>query len=298
MPLRSLRALSAALALAVFSLASPALAERAEFVQRYVWTDSNAAFGGFSGLELADDGLGFVVLSDRTTLWRGRFRRDGAGTITAVQTSGPVELHDSEGKGLSRYTGDSEGLALARDGSVYISFEGLSRVAHYPRDGGPAERLPRPEAFKQFQVNSSLEALAIGPDGALYTLPERSGALSAPFPVWRYKAGKWSQPFTIPREGDFLAVGADFGPDGRLYLLERDFRGITGFRSRVRVFSISGNRLSGGTILFETPTGTHDNLEALSVWRDGSGAMRLTMISDDNFSIFQTTEIVEYQLVR
>lgn len=298
MPLRSFRALSAALALALCGFASPALAERAEFVQRYVWTDSDAAFGGFSGLELAEDGRSFVVLSDRTTLWRGRLRRDALGAITGVETSGPVDLHDSAGKQLSRFNGDSEGLALARDGSVYISFEGLTRVARYKRDGGPAERLPRPEAFKKFQINSALEALAIGPDGALYTLPERSGNLSTPFPVWRYRAGEWTQPFAIPRDGDFLSVGADFGPDGRFYLLERDFRGITGFRNRVRVFTISGDRLSGGAVLLQTGTGTHDNLEGLSVWRDRAGAIRLTMVSDDNFSIFQTTEIVEYRLTR
>lgn len=298
MPHYSFRALSAALALALSVAAGPAAAEQAELVQRYVWSDSNAAFGGFSGLELADDGRSFAVLSDRATVWRGRLRRTAAGEIEAVETSGPVELHDSTGKLLTRFNADSEGLAMARDGSLYISFEGLARVAHYSRDGAAAERLPRPEAFKKFQANSSLEALAIAPDGTLYTLPERSGSLSTPFPVWRYRDGSWTQPFTISREGDFLPVGADIGPDGRLYLLERDFRGITGFRSRVRVFTLSGNRLSGGTVLLETSSGTHDNLEGLSVWRDRSGAIRLTMISDDNFSIFQTTEIVEYRLTR
>lgn len=297
MPSRAFRALSAALALALAAAAGPAAAERAEFLQSYAWSDPDAAFGGFSGLDFADDGENFVVLSDRATIWRGRIDRNADGKITGIETGGPVDLHDSTGKQLGRLNGDSEGLALAPDGSVYISFEGMARVAHYPRDGGPAERLPRPEAFKHLQLNSSLEALAIAPDGTLYTLPERSGSLNAPFPVWRYRAGKWAQPFSLPRDDTFLPVGADFGPDGRYYLLERDFRGLTGFRSRVRVFEIHGDVLTGGTVLLQTEAGVHDNLEGLAVWRDRRGAIRLTMVSDDNFSIFQSTEIVEYRLV-
>ena len=33
-----------------------------------------------------------------------------------------------------------------------------------------------------------------------------------------------------------------------------------------------------------------------SVWRDSAGDLRATMIADDNFSIFLSTEIVEYRL--
>jgi hypothetical protein len=48
-------------------------------------------------------------------------------------------------------------------------------------------------------------------------------------------------------------------------------------------------------VLVDTPAGTHDNLEGLSVWRGPRGLVA-TMISDDNFRFFQTTEIVEYAL--
>ncbi|MDD8024502.1 MAG: esterase-like activity of phytase family protein, partial [Paracoccaceae bacterium] len=226
---------------------------RAEFLQSYRWSRDEPAFGGFSGLELDASGQDFVVLSDRATLWRGQLQRGPDGQIAGVQVrSGPVVLHDSKGGALTRGNGDSEGVALAEDGSVYVSFEGQHRVAHYPQDAGPAERLPRPEAFKKFQANSSLEALAIGPDGALYTLPERSGGLGMPFPVWRYRDGGWTQPFTLPRDGDWLPVGADFGPDGRFYLLERDFWGLLGFLTRVRVFDIQGDTVTGGEVLVQT----------------------------------------------
>ena len=295
------RARLALIALALAFAGHPAIAAdptpRAEFLQTYAWRVGNDAFGGFSGLELAEDGRDFVALSDRATLWRGRITRDATDRIVGVDVqSGPAVLRDSKGSGLGRSSGDSEGLALAPDGSVYVSFEGLHRVARYPRDDGPAERLPRPEAFKGFQSNSSLEALAIAPDGALYTLPERSGMLNRPFPVWRYRDGAWDQPFAIPRDGDWLPVGADFGPDGRFYLLERDFWGLLGFLTRVRVFDIAGDRITGGDVLVQTSAGVHDNLEGIAVWRDRGGAIRLTMVADDNFRIFQRTELVEYRL--
>lgn len=182
------------------------------------------------------------------------------------------------------------------DGRIFISFEGQHRVWTYRDIASEAAWLPRHADFKSMQANSSLEALAIGPDGALYTIPERSGRLSLAFPVYRYKGGVWTNAFTLPRRGKFLVVGADFGPDGNLYLLERYFTGLFGFQTRVRRFRLSGSKITGEEIILSTTTGRHDNLEGLTVWRDSVGNLRLTMISDDNFKSFQRIELVEYLL--
>ena len=138
--------------------------------------------------------------------------------------------------------------------------------------------------------------MAIAADGTLYTLPERSGILSTPFPIFRFKDDVWDQPFSLPRRGFFLAVGADIGPDGRLYLLEREFHGLSGFASRVRRFTIGQTALTDEETVMQSLPGQHDNLEGLSVWRDPQGALRLTMISDDNQIFLQRTEIVEYRV--
>ena len=92
-----------------------------------------------------------------------------------------------------------------------------------------------------------------------------------------------------------LAMKDIWSQHGRI-LLERDFWGLLGFRMRVRVFDIRGDRISGGEVLVETSAGTHDNLEGLAVWRDRQGTIRLTMISDDNQRFFQRTEFVEYRV--
>ena len=267
----------------------------AVYLQSYRWTVEDPAFGGFSGLEIGPDGRSFIALSDRGTLWRGAIARGAADEITGITATHSGLLKQSTGAPVALNSGDSEGLAQGPDGALYISFEGLARVSRFDADDAPATLLPRPEAFKQLQNNSALEALAIDAQGALYTLPERSGALSRPFPVWRLADGAWTQPFSITRDGNWLPVGADFGPDGRLYLVERDFWGLLGFLTRVRVFDLGGDLLTG-EVLLQTQAGVHDNLEGISIWRDAAGLIRISLISDDNFRFFQSTEIVEYSL--
>lgn len=268
----------------------------ATLVQEYSWTSSLPRFGGFSGIEVSDDGASFVAVSDRGTLWRGDITRDAKGAIASIDTTFLATLKTSEGKPVRGATSDSEGLAIAPDGTIYVSFEGIARVARYRTPDAPAERIPRMEAFKKLQVNSALEALAIDAEGALYTLPERSGALDRPYPVWRYKDGAWSEPFSIPRDGEWLPVGADFGPDGKFYVLERDFKGLLGFRSRVTRYVISGDTINKGERVLETGPGRYDNFEGISVWRDATGAIRLTLISDDNFTFYLRSGIAEFRL--
>lgn len=242
---------------------------RVSHVGTYVWSMGDELFGGFSGIRLTADGSAFTVLSDRASLRWGGVTRDEQGVITGMQVQGIARLKDSQGAFLPPgWKGDSEGLAIDRDGKLWVSFEGLSRVVSYATPESPAEPLPRPPAFKQMQRNSSLETLAIAPDGDILTLPERSGGVTRPFPVYRYRNGTWDQPWSIPRSGDFLAVDADFGPDGRFYLLERDFMGLLGFRSRVRRFDFGPEGLSHEQVLLVSGPLQYDNLE-----ESPSGAM-------------------------
>jgi hypothetical protein len=266
------------------------------FVSAYHWQSDDPLFGGFSAIETGADGTAFTTISDKGAYTSGRILRDNLGQITGV-TADPVRpLNGPDGLPLGKYRTDSEGLALLPDGQAYISFERDARVAYYDRVSGAGIVIPQPTAFRKMQRNSSLEALAVDAGGTLYTLPERSGDLSAPFPVYRFKNGVWDQPFAVPRRGSFLAVGADIGPDGRFYLLEREFHGLSGFSSRVRRFTIGPDALTQEETLLQTTPGQHDNLEGISVWRDASGSLRMTMISDDNRLFVQSTEIVEYRV--
>ncbi|MGP3696789.1 esterase-like activity of phytase family protein [Rhodobacter sp. NSM] len=262
----------------------------------FVWTKDDPLFGGLSGIEMSDDGRLVTLLSDRGAWTRGRVIRNGKGRITDILTEPMQILRGQRGGPLGRGRTDSEGLAIGRDGTAYVSFEGAARVLRYRDLAGKAESLPVHRDFRLMLGNGALEALAIDDKGVLYTLPERSGSVNRPFPVYRYTDCAWERAFDIPRRGSFLAVGADFGPDGRLYLLERMFRGFLGFASRVRRFEIGPDGVTSEETLFETPSGRYDNLEGISVWREPAGGTVVSMVSDDNFLFLQRTEIVEVRL--
>ncbi|MCM2562574.1 esterase-like activity of phytase family protein [Lutimaribacter sp. EGI FJ00015] len=281
--------LSAALALILLACAARA-DEPARLLASFTWRVDDPRFGGFSGLEVTDDGGALVAVSDRGAMLRGRItRQKGAIAGITITDFGPIRLdRPAKPPGLR----DTEGLAIAPGGRVFVSLEGMSRVLRLS-DKGRATRLPDHPDFAGLAGNAALEVLAIDARGRLYTMPEKSSAWDAPFPVWRFENGQWTTAFHITRSPGFLPVGGDFGYDGAFYLLERGFNGI-GFRTRVRRFELTGNRPLSGRIMFTAPVLRHDNLEGLSVWRDGQGRTRLTMISDDNFRRLQRTEIVEY----
>ena len=279
----------AVLLVLVWLTAAPAFAQ-ANWLGSYTWHLDDPHFGGFSGIELSEDGDRFTAVSDRGHFASGLISREDD-HITDIVLETLTPLIGPDGQPLPKKFNDSEGLAIAPDGVTYVSFEWVHGVRAFPPRDGPSGPLITDPSFSDMQNNASFEALAIDADGALYTIPERSGMATHPFPVYRLENGVWDTPFSIPREGPYLIAGADIGPDNRLYVLERDFLGI-GFRSRVRRFALDG---SGAETVLETRVLTHDNLEGISIWQDGEG-LRMTMISDDNFRSLQRTEIVEYRL--
>jgi hypothetical protein len=267
-------------------------------VSDYVWTEpKDDRFGGLSAIEVSADGASFIAISDSGAFVRGRIQRNGSGKIVSVTADGPMTpLLNERGSKLGADFNDTEGLAVLANGTMFVSSEGPARVLRYDKPGGKATALPVPGEFRGMQRNSSLEALAAARDGTLYTLPERSGHIDRAFPVFRFRDGSWDQPFALPRDGTLLPVAADIGPDGRLYVLEREFLGMAGFRMRLRSFAVSATALTDERHLVETATGSHGNLEGVSVWRNASGDLIATMISDDNYEWFLATEIVEYDL--
>lgn len=266
------------------------------FLGQFDWQMNDPLFGGLSAIELSPDGLSVTVLSDSGAYATGHITRNTAGQIVSVTLAPFRRLKGRGDAPLAKGRDDSEGLAIDAQGVAYISFEGAARLLRYADIGGSAENLPSPADFDTFQRNSALEALAVDAEGTLYTLPERSGASGRPFPIYRFKAGVWDSTLTLPRSDGFLPVGADFGPDGRLYILLRQFHGFSGFSSRLIRTNVGDSSLGPVQLMFESAVGTHDNLEGVSIWRDGAGRLRATLIADNNYYPFLSSGIVEYTL--
>lgn len=281
---RSSVALGAALLFFATLTGSAQTPQKAVLLGSFAWAEGEAEFGGFSGLEVGPDGVRFTAITDRGRVTLGRFLRQD-GRITGIARDGPLRRLRAGGGKLAN---DSEGLAIGPGGQRHVSYEQTHVVR---RHTGAETTLPAHPDFRRFPPNGGIEGLAVDRAGRLYALPERF-RYGTDVPVYRFAGGRWRLHARIPRSDGFLPVGADIGPDGRFYLLERAFFGL-GFRSRVRRFDMGS--WTGETLL-RTATGRHDNLEGLAVWRDKTGAIRLTMISDDNFRFFQRTEVVEYRV--
>ena len=267
-----------------------------DYLGTHVWTGADEDFGGFSGIEMSADGRSYTALSDRATVRWGSIERDSQGRIRSLSTAGRARLQDSSGTKLKPgYLGDAEGLAIDAEGRMYVSFEGLDRIARFDDPDRPAERIPAAPAFKGLVRNAGLEALAVTPEGDILTMPEQWESSPPMTPVWRFRDGTWSTAFRLPRDGVWAPVGADVGPDGKLYVLERDFRGLRGFASRVRRYAMDGDSVGPPEHILTTSLLQFDNLEGIAVWADGQG-IRITMISDDNFLFVQRTELVEYRV--
>ncbi|MFN6951104.1 MAG: esterase-like activity of phytase family protein [Albidovulum sp.] len=281
--------------LAAVLAAPPPASQKAEVVGTLTWESPDPRFGGISAIELAPDGLGFIVVSDSAAFFAGRFTRGGDGAVTGATVDPPVLPVSLHGTPLEDWMNDAEGVALAADGTLFVSYETHNRIVRYG-DGGKAWRGESwPDVFRTFAVNKGIEALAIDPEGRVLAIPEVPPG-GGDTPVYHVIGQEAAVRFTLRRDRGWSSTGADFGPDGRLYLLERDFWPLLGFASRVRRITIDGDGVAGDEVIWQSDPGRRDNLEGIAAWADAKGNVRLTLVSDDNFLPVQKTELVDLRV--
>lgn len=287
---RLIFACAAALGLA----AVPAWAEpKLTLLSTLVWEHDAPWFGGFSGVEVSADGTTLTLITDRGTWATAELIRT-EGIVNTVKLRAHQRLRQKDGSPLPERFEDTEGLAIAADGSAFISSETEDRVVRFSLATGRVDPLPGHPDFEFFPINTGLEALAIHPDGRLFGLWEGEVLPPALTPLYSFAQNRWDISHYIPPEGPFRPVGADFDASGRLYLLERTLSPL-GFRSRIRRIDLNTSPVTATTLMTTYPA-TFDNLEAITLWTDAQNRTRLILISDDNFLSLQTTQIVELLL--
>jgi len=242
-------------------------------------------FGGLSAL-LWHDGH-FWSVSDRGKLFR--FNANFSDEVAIWP------LRDGQGQPLSgkRQT-DSESLALTENGDFYIAFERKHRVAVYNQQGyRQGKNLTLPKAVGALKDNGGLEAIEQDRQGNLLLLAEAKNNPAAS-PLWRGHQA-WKQ--TI------LAKTEDYHPTGLsriagcddFILLERFYHPIKGVRARLSLLEgQSGQRRK--VIAQLGPPTPLDNFEGIATYRDKTGQLIITLISDDNFSILQRTMVMKLLL--
>ena len=249
-------------------------------------------FGGFSGLLVSQGRL--YAVSDKGW-WLGAALREENGALRLANAR-LAPMRDGEGDRYTKAGGDAEGLTRLGP-RLAVSFERDHRVM-FLRDTGRLGRTIQPRSFEQFRSNKGLEALATLPDGRMIVLAE--GADNRGTPLFLIDPAGGVTEARLPRPGSHSVTGADIGPDGRLYLVLREYSLLFGVSIRVMRYHLGAGGLplpdSGETLAaFEAASGI-DNMEGISLDRGPNGKTRLWLISDNNFRSTQRTLLLRFEV--
>jgi hypothetical protein len=268
----------------------------------------SGVFGGFSGLWRSPDGSRLIAVSDRGR-WLSARLRYANGHLAGLDDAMMGPLLSASGRPLSQTRAyDTESIAISGD-TAYLGVERVQDVLRFtwPRGGLPGRARPIavPAGVKALPRNRGLEALAVAPAGSPV-----AGALVgiAEGPV-RGEGAPDAFILTGPHKGTFHVVRRDgfavtdlaFLPGGDLLILERRY--VPPFSLAMRLRLIDGRELQPGAVLdgevlLTADGGTPiDNMEGLAVYRNDAGETILTLISDDNFSMFERTVLFEFALL-
>lgn len=251
-------------------------------------------FGGFSGLLISNSQL--IAVSD-IGRWLGASLTEDGNTLR-LSDARLAPMRDPEGDLYSKEAGDSEGLTRL-DARLAVSFERDHRLM-FLRDSGWLGGTIQPQAFDQFRSNKALEALATLPDGRLIVFAE--GADDGGVPMFVIDRSGDVTEARLPRVGIHSVTGADVGPDGRLYLVLRDYSPLSGVSIRVMRYRLGADGLplpgSAETLAaFEADSGI-DNMEGIALDHGPNGGIRLWLISDNNFRFTQRTLLMRFDVLQ
>lgn len=286
-------------------------------VQGLIWRggiemqSQSDTFGGLSGLGFTGPDNRLVMVSDRGSFISGQLLYDDAGRplgLIGVQTN---PILNSSGAELPRaFARDAEALTVIyRNGApaaVRVGFENLTRVADFtlvngvPR--GPAREVSIPDWLSKARTNETLESVCIAPPAspiAGSTLLIAEGIKTddgdhAAYLLGRADRGRLSYQAAAgsnPTDCAFL-------PNGDLLVLERGLALLAFSMRLVRVPAAEvrpGAQLTG-EVLLQTSGRDIDNMEALGVSQGPDGETRLTIVSDNNFSDWQRSLLLQFAL--
>ena len=265
-------------------------------------------FGGLSGLRLLPDRRHFIAVNDAGQWLAGTIDRDAAGLPRGITDAVMGSLLRPDAGFIARKRdGDCEGLDIAGD-RAFLSYERNHRIEAWSVvDGRLAEGTASVIADmngKRLSSNKGIEALAVFPAdsanaGKLLAISEES--LNRDRNIRAFIVdGETTTELAFTRDGDFAITDADFLPNGDLLVLERAYSMRKGQGMRLRLVpgaEIAEGAVLAGTILLSADkTNWIDNMEGMDVSTDETGAVHVTLISDDNFSALQQTLLLEFVL--
>ncbi len=277
-------------------------------------------FGGFSGVSISADGTKILAVTDRGYWLRGDLVYNNRKLVGMKNTVMGILLSKGGQKLRRKRYQDAETIALLSgtltNGHALIGFERLQRIGKFRINNGnlstPHHYIYLPKNLKASKRNKGIEALAILKagryKGAVVVIPERLKNRKGNLKGWILtKTG--SHRITLKRRGGFDVTDMAAMPDGSLLILERRFRKPKGFLGmlsnniiKMRIRHIAekdlrpGNLLDGKILLEANRRYRIDNMEGLATHTADNGDQIITIMSDDNFSSFQDTLLLQFIL--
>lgn len=254
-----------------------------------------AAFGGLSGIDVADDGA-FVSETDAGELIRGRLVLDAKGRLVGVAEASMESIVDESGKPYgSKSEGDAEDVTLLPGGGFAVSFEQDHRVMAY-RPGQPPRRLGVPDTHFPSR-NRALEALTVWRDPArgqdrLIQGAEEGRAWSCDM------EGRGCEQFLDSAQDKatrgYSLTSLDALPDGLgMIAMYRDFSALGGMQGMIAWIRPGAPQPVTPLGWISSPMNV-DNFEGIAAVKRPGGAIRLYIVSDDNFSSIQRTLLLAF----
>ncbi|MCP3056880.1 esterase-like activity of phytase family protein [Aurantimonas marianensis] len=281
-----------------------------DFVGGFEFWSRDGRLKGVSAIRLQGGGERFLSVTDTGNWFAGRIERDAAGRPTGLGDAVIAPLLGPDGQPMrGKIAADAESLSIDGD-RVFVGFERDHRIYVYENPRAPfgeaAREIPLPLPRHELRTNRGIETIATAPArtplaGARVAIAERSidtdGNLFAAI-----FDGSRNGVFKIRKDADWDASDGAFLPGGDLLLLERRYRGFFGGLGirirRIAGTSIRPGALVDGPVIMEADLSNEiDNMEGLDVWIGEDGDTRLTLVSDDNGSIFQRNLLLEFRLV-
>lgn len=264
---------------------------------------------GLSGLAWDEDAGLLYAISDKGAIFHLRPRFDADRTLIGMQLIAAYPLRDPRGQPLAPSFSDSEGLAIRNgengvqsDAELLVSFEGKPRIVRYSPDGRWRGEETLPSILRDTRnyrsPNEELESVAIDAHWGVLTGPETPlrGDPKGQIRIFATNGRSWNYPLGNAPGSALVAMEAL--PDGSLLTLERAFVAplrplVISLRRTELPDAATQLKVDDVAILDSSQGWLLDNFEGLTRYRD----QRFFMVSDDNCSAWQSTLVVQFELL-
>jgi hypothetical protein len=260
-------------------------------------------FGGISGLSIGSDAKLYAI-SDRGYWLSATMEMDPQGALTDLTGWEIAPLLSPANTRVSKGWADAEALARAPDGSFVVGFEGVQRLWRYSPPPDTLQSVPLaidiPATLAKAPSNGGIEGLAVLADGKLLVLTEEFQNPDGSFKGWIIDHSGFAELSYLPAPG-YRVTDAAALINGDVLVLERRYTPLTHFSARVTLVKaekiLPAAKLSGKELLELKGHFAVENYEGVAVQQTENGAI-LFIVSDDNYSAFQATLLLQFFLPR